>query len=111
MALALKLREGQRVYVGDTRVQLIQILGPMKFKIEVQRPAINEQYTITDKMGTKILPNVVVSAGLNEQSYESEKYGSQYPELSVKLLFTAPREIEILREHLYWARKREADAS
>lgn len=88
MGLVVGRREGQRVFVGDTPVEIVSVLGPSKFKVKVTtwRHAI---YEITDRQTTEILPNVKLSAGL-DGDYET-----------ARLHFTAPRTIPIKREEIY----------
>lgn len=110
MALSLRFKEGERVFIGNIPVLVAEILGPQKFKVDVQHPSITQRYTVTDRIGVQILPNVVVSAGLNERVYKDSGNG-QNPDDSVKMVFKAPRAIEILREPIYRARQRGTDGS
>lgn len=105
MALALRLKDGDKVYFGDTPVAVVDIKTPTKYVVEVQKPSISERYTITEDRGTQILPNVVISAGTNEVAHLDGKGKGQFPEDTVVMTCQAPRYIDIYREHIYKARK------
>jgi sRNA-binding carbon storage regulator CsrA len=109
MALVLVMKEGDKVYIGDTPVQIVEVKNPMKFKVEVQKPSISQRYMVDDRRGVEILPKVVVSAGLNDRTYHNAGKGHS-PDEVVKLVINAPREIQIDREALYLRKQRDANA-
>jgi sRNA-binding carbon storage regulator CsrA len=88
MALILAVREGESVYVNDTKVTVIDIITPLKFKVEVDAmmPKILE---IDAYRRVEVLPDVFMQAG-NTGSLSC-----------VKVAITAPADKIVLRERLY----------
>lgn len=86
MALTLSLAEGDVVYVGDTPVKMTKIVRDEHFVLEIDGDA----FDVVGHRGIEIVPRVVVSAG-NRCEWEGE----------AQVVFTAPRDIRILRKALY----------
>lgn len=123
MALALGVKEKDKVYVGDCYVQVIETRGFDFARVEVgsENSCRVKVYDITDKKATEILPGVFVSCGRPDQrfidkharllkDYEDAQAVSQATvgmvppnpgRLLPRLIFEAPRSITILREELY----------
>lgn len=89
MPLTLGIKPGHSFYVGDTKVEVSEVLGPHKFKVTVYEQTMNRIFTVTDQRSTEVMPNVLLSTGLNSS-----------PEL-MRVVVEAPRHIRVLREKLY----------
>ena len=91
MPLVLARKEGEDFYVGDTRVEVVQISHPHKFYVKVHKGGTKTTVAVTDKKSVEIEPNVLLSAGTNNT-----------PETNgVKIAIAAPRDVRILRGSLY----------
>lgn len=98
MALILAAQENDSIYVGDTRVTVVEIVRPTLFKVEVDGDGmLPTVYTIRASERTEILPDVFLSAG---------NTGNM---VMVKLVFEAHKERIILRERLYLRSRGRAD--
>lgn len=91
MALALGFRPPEKFYVGDIPVTVLAFDGHEKATLELE----GKTFTITDKEATEILPKVFVTMGAPRPDRFNKQ--SAIPRLNID----APRDIVILRQHLY----------
>jgi hypothetical protein len=63
MGLVIGLTKGEKLWFNDIETELVEILGPMRFKLKVISAAMDKVYEVTNKERTEILPNVLVSSG------------------------------------------------
>lgn len=90
MALVLSLTEQDQVFVDDVPITLKAIYGDGRCDLLVE----GEVLEIMDTHSTEVLPNVMISAGLLAPNTKQ-----------IRLIFNAPRVIEIWRAKEYWERK------
>jgi sRNA-binding carbon storage regulator CsrA len=88
MALVLAAQEGEAIYIGDTKITVVEVINPMRFRVRVDGP-LDTVYEIGVKHREEILPEVYLSAG--------DTGNMEF----VKLVLEAPRNRVILRERLY----------
>jgi sRNA-binding carbon storage regulator CsrA len=88
MALILAVRNGESVFIGDTKVTLIDVFHAQHFKVRVDGP-LDYVFDIRASERVEILPDVFLSAGNTGTTDE------------VKFVLEAPRDKVILRERLY----------
>jgi sRNA-binding carbon storage regulator CsrA len=93
MALVLKRKENEAVYINDTPLVVTEIRTPMDYTVEVRSEFLTNQFVISERHGVEVTPGVYVSAGHNTD-----------PE-AVKLVFRAPQSAKIYREEIYLERK------
>lgn len=86
MALAIGVREGESVFVGDTKVTFSEVTTPSRFKILVDG-AMPVIYELQKDIGLEILPNVKLQIC---DHMSTDQY---------KFRFSAPRHIAIVREN------------
>lgn len=85
MALVLGMRVGNSVYLGDTKVKLVEIVNSTTLILKVG----NEKHTITDTQPIELV-GVLVGVG-----------NFQDTDKVARVMFTAPSSITILRHSLY----------
>ena len=85
MALVVSMYAGSRVTIGGVEVEVTEIHGAHSFDLLVKGER-RKTYQVSDKKGHRILPDVLVSAGLNR--YQEKRAAPN----QVKLLIDAPRE-------------------
>ena len=91
MALVLGLKEGESFYLDDTKVDLEQISSPTRATLMIHG-AIIRKMTIGPNHRTELLPGVYAQIGLDSKID------------LLKIALEAPRNITILRKHLYDAK-------
>jgi len=87
MALVLGMREGERFFVGDVAVRVIDVDTGAKFTLEVD-DAFTRRIVVKNDSRVEILPEVYASAGFGSAA-------------QVRVLLEAPKHIRILREKHY----------
>lgn len=90
MALVLSLVIDDQVFVGDVPITLKKIYGDGRCDMTVY----GETFEITDTHSVEILPEVFISAGFLGANTNQ-----------IRLVFDAPKQIEIWRAVHYWERK------
>ena len=88
MALVLGLQEGRSFYLGDTKVELVNIATPTRASLLIHG-AINKKVTIGPNHRTELLPGVYASIGTDSTIDQ------------LKIALEAPRNVKILRDNLY----------
>ena len=95
MALTLGLVEGRGAYIGDTLMTIERIIDPLQFEVRIHGKSMDIVVTITDKQAAEVVPNVMVSAGL-DGTYDL-----------ARAVFNAPRHVKIWRDSIYREKKLE----
>jgi sRNA-binding carbon storage regulator CsrA len=83
--LALSIRRGQDVFVGDVRVVVTGIESRHRFTVRVG----DVDHVITDERATEVLPDVFISAG------------DRVHEGMARMVFDVPDNVVILRGERY----------
>lgn len=89
MALILCVKKGKPFFVGSRAVVIREIISPTHFIVSVKKKV----FDVTAEESVEILPNVHASCG------------GSCPENFVKIVLEAPKNIFILREHIYKQRR------
>lgn len=97
MALILGVSTGDKIYIGDTPVSILEA-KPMA---DTMTMAVEEgpSFEISDQESTEILPTVFLSVG------RSKKQDAGGEKVIPRVVIEAPREIVILRAELYERQK------
>jgi len=85
MALTLSIREGEDVYLNDTRAVVNKVLGESSFEISIDEGT----FLVSDEKMTQVTPDVMMSAGV------CDTLGT------AKVVLKAPKEVVILRGAVY----------
>lgn len=89
MALVLNMRPGDRVYVDDDPIDLVEIHDEAQAVVRAR----DREYSVVDDRAVEVLPDVRLSIG--DRAMPS----------SVRIAIQAPRDKLILREDKYLAMK------
>jgi sRNA-binding carbon storage regulator CsrA len=94
MALALGVRRGSKIKVGDIMLRVVSVEdGGKELKIEVGKT----EFIISDEERTEILPDVFVSCGVYDNVITNWDMPEGYSETHSRLTFEAPTSIPIHR--------------
>ncbi len=130
MALSLGVRKGDKIFVGDTQITVLETRGFDGALIEVgagdglSNPAGSCRqriFALSDQKATEVLKDVFVSCGKPDDrfvsrhaelvaDYRAGKRREDPGTLLPRLIFEAPRSITILREELYRRGAKESTA-
>ncbi|HEY0819769.1 MAG TPA: hypothetical protein VGD46_13380 [Rhizobacter sp.] len=89
MALVLAMQEGRAFYVDDTRVEVERVATAQQVTLKVVGKCMDQQFHLTDRDRTEILPGVYAQLGLGNSTG------------TVKIAVEAPKKVRILRDSLY----------
>ena len=104
MGLAIGVHKGDKVYLNDTPLEVLELQG-----YEGARVRVGERmFTLSDRENTEVMPSVFVCCGspvLREVVVRDRDTGEEeIIEPQSRLTFDAPPSIKILRESLYLKR-------
>lgn len=89
MGLTVSRHVGQGIWVNDTRVEVIEILGSQKFKVRYTGKVGEHIETVTALSTTELPYGTKVSAGDKDQPGR------------VKLHLEAPKHVKLKRDEIY----------
>lgn len=92
MALILAMQAGRSMYVGDTRVEVLEGSNPHDVTVRVHHTDTpKHDFHLNRDMRVQVLPDVFMAVG------------SGSGKSMIKMVIEAPRSVEILRDSLYEA--------
>lgn len=103
MGLIIGVERGQDFFVGDTQVIVTDIFSERSFRLTVVRDGGDEHFEVDDSKKVAILHSekFVPGEGMVSRPLVWAQAGNRGSKVMARVMVDAPRNIEILRGHLY----------